>query len=147
MATKWLEIKYYRLVESYKKHVHSIQYRKRPPSPRYFDMILYVFVDTRPWRGKIWCSSALRRISLHETCAHRTPRAGAKLASFTSLSFCKFKLRFVFIHSGARWREVELGSVLLSVRHASLHGARVLSWVFLHLVFECFKLFLEQIWI
>ncbi len=57
--------------------------------------------------------------------------AGAELGSFTSFSVCMFKLRFVFVRSGAGGREGELGLVLLSVRRGSLraheHGARVLN--------------------
>ncbi len=35
------------------------------------------------------------------TNAQITPRAGAKLGSFTSFSVCKFNLHFVFVHSDA----------------------------------------------
>ncbi len=90
-------------------------------------MILCVFIDTRARRGHIRCTSALRHVFLCAPCAHKTLHAGAELSSFTSLSFCKFKLRFEFFNSGAGGCEVELGLVLLSVTHASLHGARVLS--------------------
>ncbi len=58
---------------------------------------------------------------------HRTPRVGAELGSFTSFSVCMFKLRFVFVCSGAGGREGELGSVLLSVRRGSLNTAREYS--------------------
>ncbi len=58
------------------------------------------------------CSSTLRRVSL---------RAGAALGSF---SVCMFKLRVVFVRSGAGGGEGELGSVLLSVRCGSLHAHR-----------------------
>ncbi len=48
--------------------------------------------------------------------------AGAELGSFTSFSVCMFKLRFVFVCSGAGGREGELGSVLLSERHGLFLG-------------------------
>ncbi len=43
-------------------------------------------------------------------CVHRTEQnsAGAELGSFTSFSVCMFKLRFVFVRSGAGGREGEL---------------------------------------
>ncbi len=59
---------------------------------------------------------ALRRVSLRAPCAHRTLRAGSELDSFASLSFCKFKLRFLFVPSGAGGCEVEFALVLLSVK-------------------------------
>ncbi len=55
---------------------------------------------------------------------HRTPRAGTELGSFTSFFVCMFKVRFVFVHSGAGGDEGELDSVFLSVRHGSLHVHR-----------------------
>ncbi len=62
---------------------------------------------------------------------HRTEQRCAELGSFTSFSVCMFKLRFVFVRSGAGGREGELGLVLLSVRRGSLraheHGARILN--------------------
>ncbi len=76
------------------------------------------------------CSSTLRRVSLH---------AGAALGSF---SVCMFKLRVVFVRSGARGGEGDLGSVLLSVRRGSAcapkHRARVLHWaLFLFACLNC----------
>ncbi len=65
---------------------------------------------------------SVRRGSLHALCAHGIPRVGAKLGSFTSFSVCMFKLRFVFVHSGAGGHEGELGSVFLSVRRGSLRA-------------------------
>ncbi len=44
---------------------------------------------------------------------HRTSHAGAELGPFTSFSVCMFKLRSVFVGSGAGGHEGELGSVLL----------------------------------
>ncbi len=67
--------------------------------------------------SSVRCCSPLRETrALH---AHRTPRAGAELGSF---SVCMFKLRVVFVRSGAGGGEGELGSVLLSVRRGSLHA-------------------------
>ncbi len=53
--------------------------------------------------------------------SQRRPRAGAELGSFTSFSVCMFKLRFVFVRSGAGGREGQLGSIWLSVRRCSLN--------------------------
>ncbi len=61
---------------------------------------------------------------MRASCAHRTPRTGAELGSFTSFSVCMFKLRFVFVRSGAGGGKGELGSVLLSVRRGSLRVHR-----------------------
>ncbi len=99
-------------------------------------------------KRQIRCSSALRRVSLRVPCAHRTPRAGAELGSFTSFSVCMFKLRFEFVGSDAGGHEGELGSVLPSVRCGSLcaHRTRRASTqlIFFHVLclnalnsFEC----------
>ncbi len=61
---------------------------------------------------------------LRALCAHRTPRATAELGSFTYFSLCMFKLRFVFVRSGAGGREGELGSVLLSETRLSANPLR-----------------------
>ncbi len=46
----------------------------RGDSPRYFNMILYVFVDTRAKRGQIRCSSFEARLSACALCAQNTAR-------------------------------------------------------------------------
>ncbi len=76
---------------------------------------MYVLIQEQK-EGKFGVQ-ALRRVSLRAPCAHRTPCAGTELDSFASLSFCKFKLRFLFVPSGAGACEVEFASVLLSVRY------------------------------
>ncbi len=71
------------------------------------------------WKRQIRHSSALKHVRLHTPCAHRTQRVVAECDSFTSFSVCMFKLRFVFVRSGAGGCEEVLGSVLLSVRRVS----------------------------
>ncbi len=57
-----------------------------------------------------------------ETCLYA--RVSAELGSLKSFSVCIIKLRFVFVSSGVGGHEGELGSVLQSERHSSLHAHR-----------------------
>ncbi len=72
----------------------------------YFDIILYLSVHEQEEANAVFKHF---KTSL-------SARAGAELGSF---SVCMFKLRVVFVRSGAGGGEGELGSVLLSVRRGS----------------------------
>ncbi len=81
-----------------------------------------------------------KRFETHLRSVRTEHCAGAELGIFTSFSVCKFKLRFVFVRSGAGGCEGELGSVLLSIRRGSLQAHR--TWrASTQLSFFCFLCF------